>query len=327
MTRSPEAVIDKPTQADIATAFGLGEPTGAIFVARGAMGAVNRLSTNLSGAHRQWTVKRSFWNHFTEQDIKIEVDFTRRCETVGVLAPRSIGRVTGEGYVLLLDGAQFRVLEWVEGEVGRPEDPSTIPPIAEWMAHIHNLAVDPAGQSIDEWFVRVNYDWDELAGRLTQRAPDVADLLRTRRSEIRELTEFVNAVQGSGAVLCHTDMGASNLIWSGRGAQLIDWENSGPLVPHQELGCRLRSLGADGQSAYQVYRQAGGPAEITDVTHIASSVAVHLNYVGVQSELLLNDDHPEQHEFALEEVTGAAQSLTSLHSLDQWVKGLRSSRW
>ena len=328
MRLAPDATLDHSTRRFVAEAYGLGEPVDAIFVARGAKGAVNRMCTDLRGVHRHWTVKRSFWNHFTEHDIAIEVDFTKQCDAVGVHAPPSIPRVDDQGYVLIANdefdgGTQHRVLEWVEGEVGRPEDPCTIPPIAEWMARIHNLAVDPAGQSIDEWFVRVKYDWDDLTGRLAQRAPDVADLLRTRRSDIRELTEFVNSVQESGAVRCHTDIGASNLVWSDRGPQLIDWENAGPLVPHQELGCWVRSLGPDGYSAYRAYREAGGPAEITDVTHIASSVAVHLNYLSSQSERLLNDDHPEQHEFALEEVNGAAQSLTSLYSLDQWVKKLR----
>jgi hypothetical protein len=327
MVLLPEATLDPSTQTAIADAYGLGEPVDAIFVARGAMGAVNRMRTHLHGALRHWTVKRSYWNRYTEHEIATEVDFTSQCESVGVHAPRSIQRVDGGGYVLTVDdhpnaGTQYRVLEWVEGEVGRSDDPRTIPPIAEWMARIHNLAVDPAGQPIDEWFVRVTYDWDDLAGRLVRRAPDVADQLRTRRADIRELTDFVNATQESDAVWCHADIGASNLVWGHGGPLLIDWENAGPLVPHQELGLRVRSLGPSGKSAYHAYREAGGPGEITAVTHLASSVAVHLNYVGCQAELLLNDDYIEQHEFARAQVGGAAQSLPSLHSLEEWIEEL-----
>lgn len=329
MNLVPEATLDRSTQTAIADAYGLGEPVEAAFVARGAMGAVNRIGTSLRGVLHHWTVKRAYWNQYAEHSITAEVDFTRRCESVGVRAPRSIQRVDGGGYVLTLDdrrggGTQYRVLEWVEGEVGRSDDPRTIPPLADWMARIHNLAVDPAEQPIDEWFVRVKYDWDDLAGRLAGRAPNVADLLRTRRADIQELTDFVNATRHSGAVWCHCDMGASNLVWESRGSRLIDWENAGPLVSHQELGLRVRSLGSNGKAAYQAYRQADGPAAITDVTHLASSVAVHLNYVGVQAELLLDDDHPEQHDFARAQVSGAARSLTSLRSLDQWVKEFRA---
>lgn len=327
MGRSPDATLDLPTQTAIAGAYGLGEPVDAVFVARGAMGAVNRMDTNVHGVHRSWTVKRSYWNQYTEHDIAREVDFTRQCESVGVPAPRSIRRVDGEGYMLTVDdqpdgGTQYRVLEWVEGDVGRADDPRTIPPIAEWLARIHELSVDPAGQPIDEWYVRVTYDWDDLAGRLERRAPDVAELVRIRRADLRELADLVNTTQQSGAVWCHADIGASNLIWGDRGPRLIDWENSGPLVPLQELGSWLRSLGPLGKSAYLAYRQASGPAEITDVTHLATSVAVHLNYVGVQAELLLDDDHPEQHEFARAQVTGAAQSLPSLRGLEEWIEDM-----
>lgn len=328
MTATPEHQLPAWTLTAIADAYGLGEALDAIYVARGAMGAINRVGTVLHGVRRYWTVKRSYWNQFTEQQIAMEVAFTRQCESIGVPAPRSIQRVDGGGYVLTVDdrpngGTQFRVLEWVEGEVGRSDDPRTIPPIADWMARIHNLAVDSAGHSIDEWYLQVSYDWDDLAGRLARRAPDVAEHLRTHRADIRELTDLVNTTRESGAVWCHTDIGADNLVWGHRGPQLIDWDDAGPLIPHQELGCRVRSLGPLGRSAYRAYRQAGGPAEITDVTHLASSVAVHLNYLGCQAELLLDDDHIEHHDFARAQVASVAQSFPNLYILDQLVQELR----
>lgn len=327
MKTTSEDQLPAWTLIAIADAFGLGEALDAIYVARGAMGAINRMGTVLHGVRRYWTVKRSYWNQFTEHKIAMEVAFTRRCESVGVPAPRSIQRVDGGGYVLTVDDqlndrTQYRVLEWVEGEVGRSDDPRTIPPIADWMARIHNLAVDSSGHSIDQWYVQVTYDWDDLAGRLARRAPDVAEHLRTRRADIRELADLVNTTRELGAVWCHTDIGADNLVWGYRGPELIDWDDAGPLIPHQELGCRVRSLGPLGRSAYRAYRQAGGPAEITDVTHLASSVAVHLNYLGCQAELLLDDGNVEHHEFARAQIAGAAQSLPNLQVLDKLIKEL-----
>jgi hypothetical protein len=329
MTGISEHQLPARTLTAIADAYGLGEARGGIYVGCGAMGVIHRLDTVLHGARRYWTVKRSYWNQFTEHKITMEVDFTSQCESVGVPAPRSIQRVDGGGYVLTVDdrpngGTQYRVLEWIDGEVGRSDDPRTIPPIADWMARIHNLAVDSAGHSIDQWYVHVTYDWDDLAGRLARRAPDVAEHVRTHRADIRELTDLVNTTQESGAVWCHTDIGADNLVWGHRGPQLIDWDDAGPLIPHQELGCRVRSLGPLGSAAYRAYQQAGGPAEIADVTHLASSVAVQLNYLGCQAELLLDDDHVEHHDFARAQLAGAVQSLPNLHVLDQLVKKLRT---
>lgn len=329
MRLEPDATLDSTSLSAIVDAYGLGEPLDAVFVARGAMGAINRVGTLQDGAHRSWTVKRSFWNQYSEQAIAREAVFTRQCASVGVPAPRSIERVDGSGYVLTMDDLtggtiQYRVLEWVDGEIGRLDDPGTIPPLAEWMARIHTLAIDPAEQPIDPWFIHVGYDWDDLADQLEKRAPDVAEQLRMRRGDIQELTDLVNSTRETGAVWCHSDIAANNLVWANHGPQLIDWEDSGPLVPRQQLANWVRSLALLGKSAYHAYRQAGGPAEITEVAHIASSVAGHLNYVGSQAKLLLDATYVEHHEFAREQVTGATLSLPNLHALDQWIRDFKA---
>jgi hypothetical protein len=125
-------------------------------------------------------------------------------------------------------------------------------------------------------------------------------------------------------VWCHTDLGADNLIWGADGPQLIDWENAGPLVPHQELGSFVRSLGsrARAKSAYLAYRRAGGPAEIAEPSHLASSVAVHLNYLGAQCELLLDATHPEHRDFAVVQAGNAARDLPSLGALEGLIDDL-----
>jgi len=313
----------------VADAYCLGEPLESTFIARGAMGAVNRITTRVHGERVCWTVKRAYWNHFNEDDIRREVDFTSQCELVEVPRPRSIRQMADGSFVLTVDdqpdgGSQYRVLAWVVGGTGDRDDDRTIAPITEWMARIHNLAVDPKGRAIDGWFMRVKYDWDELAKRMEDPAPDIADAMHARRADLRTLTELVNSTREPGAVWCHTDLGADNLIWSHDGARLIDWENAGPLVPHQELGSFVRSLGsrARGKRAYLAYRRAGGPAEITEPSHLASSVAVHLNYLGCQSELLLDATHPEQHDFAREQAGKAAHELPSLRELEHLIDDL-----
>lgn len=329
MRLHPEATLSAVSLAAVADAYGLGDPLEATFIARGAMGAVNRMVTRLDGERVCWTVKRSYWNHFNEDAIRREVAFTSQCESVGVPAPPSVRRIDNGSFVLTVNdqpagGSQYRVLAWVAGEVGDQADDHTIAPITEWMARIHNLAVDANGKAADDWFIRVKYDWDELAKRLEVTAPDIANAMHAHRANLRALTELVNGTREPSAVWCHTDLGASNLIWSRTGPRLIDWENAGPLVPHQELGSFIRSLGtpARGRRAYLAYHRAGGLAEITEPGHLATSVAVHLNYLGVQSELLLDATHPEQQSFAREQARNAVHDLPSLGELERFIDEL-----
>jgi hypothetical protein len=329
MRLHPEATLSAASLAAVTDAYGLGEPLASSFVARGAMGAVNRITTRLHGDRACWTVKRAYWNQFDEDAIRSEVDFTSQCQAAGVPAPLSVRRIDNGTFVLTVGdqpdgGSQYRVLAWVAGETGSRDDDQTIAPITEWMARTHNLAVDPLGGAVEDWFTRVGFDWAELAKRLEKVAPAIADAMQAHRADLRALTALVNGTRETGAVWCHTDLGADNLIWSQDGPQLIDWENAGPLVPHQELGSFVRSLGsrARGHRAYLAYRRAGGPAEITEPSHLATSVAVHLNYLGTQSELLLDGSHPEQHDFARDQAGNAVHGLPSLGELEQLIDDL-----
>lgn len=327
MLFTPEDTLPPKSLAAVCAAYGLGSPLGTVFVARGSMGAVNRITTELDGDRRFWTVKRSYWNHYTDEAIRREVEFTEQCRSVGVRGPRSIRTVDGNRFVLTLDdqpgaGTQYRVMDWLDGTIGSGDDPDTTRSIAGWLAAIHTLAADTDGQPIDEWFIQVRFQWDDLAGRLMGPAPDLAELIRTRRRDLRELTELVNSTGHEGAIWCHTDVGPDNVIWLSDGPWLIDWENSGPLVPRQELGAVVRAHQEHAVRLYADYRRAGGPAEFTETSDLATSAAVHLNYLGVQSELLLDETHPEQHDFARAAATRAAHRVPTLTGLESWIADL-----
>lgn len=311
----------------IAEAYALGHPERGTFVARGAMGAVYRITCGTGRDARHWTVKRSFWNHYDDHAIAQEVALTTRCGEAGIRAPRSVQLADGRGYVLTLayplgPPAQVRVLEWFEGETGNPDDPQTIEPLAAWMATIHKLAIAPGDQDVDPWYAQVSHDWHELVDRLATPEPELAAMIRTRLHELDELTSLVNTTPQPKTVVTHRDIGAENLIWTAEGPALIDWENAGPLAPVQELAPRVRSLGDAGPAAYRAYRKHDGPATLTTIADLTCSVAIHLNFLGSQSQLLLDAEHPEQHTFARANATAGARDIPTISSLEESLRGL-----
>lgn len=329
MVLQPDAELSTAAVEALVAAYGLGRPIGSEFIARGAMGAVSRLRTRQAGGERRWTVKRSYWDHYTEEALSAEADFTDRCRDAGIAAPRSLRRLDNNGFVLIHDhlgrSTYYRVLEWVEGETATWENPHRLAHVMGWLATMHQVALDPGARPIDPWFTTVGYNWEDLAHRASSCAPDMPAQIRARMGDLTELTTLANAASEEGAIVCHTDIDPSNVIWAPHGPTLIDWENSGPLVPHQELACLVRAQGARALDAYRAYRHADGPAELSDPSHFATSIAIHLNYLGCQIDLMLDDDHPEQHAFARASAEASLRGLPDLASIEHLVNDLRAA--
>src|SRR5262249_56625616 len=77
---------------------------------------------------------------------------------------------------------------------------------------------------------------------------------------------------------CHRDLWADNVLPTpGGGVCVIDWENSGPADPSQELGCVLfefaRTDPGRARALTRAYRQAGGPATVNQRRHFSMLIA------------------------------------------------------
>jgi hypothetical protein len=81
---------------------------------------------------------------------------------------------------------------------------------------------------------------------------------------------------------------------------VIDWENSGPADPSQELGCVLFEFGrADPgriRALTEAYRQAGGPAVVNRRGHFSMLIAQlgHINEAAVTDWLTPNPRSPQR---------------------------------
>ena len=77
---------------------------------------------------------------------------------------------------------------------------------------------------------------------------------------------------------CHRDLWADNLLPTATGEVcVIDWENSGPADPSQELGCVLfefaRTDPGRARALTGAYRAAGGPAGVHRRGHFSMLIA------------------------------------------------------
>jgi aminoglycoside phosphotransferase (APT) family kinase protein len=246
--------------ADLARRFGLGRAARLSDgpVARGKQGLVWRLDT----AEGSWAVKEPL-HRSGEDEVRSATAFQEAACAAGVPAPQV--RRTTEGCVFAtLDGRQVRVYEWVD--LRAPDirlDPAQVGAV---VAAIHRVPATGPGP-LDPWYHEPvgAGRWDHLVGQLRAAGAPFAGRLAGLRDELVSLESWIEPPQMLRT--CHRDLWADNVLPTADGGVcVIDWENSGPADPSQELGCVLFEFGrADPgrvRALTAAYRNAGGPAAV-----------------------------------------------------------------
>ena len=192
-----------------------------------------------------------------------------------------------DGAVLVeVGGSPVRVYEWVDVLAkDRRLDPAEVGGL---VARIHAVVV-AAAEPMDPWYVDPvgAARWQEVVEQLHRGgAPFAGDLERLLPDlvEVEELLRPVPATQW-----CHLDLWADNILRAERGGRadsrpgaapglvVLDWENSGPGAPGQELGLLLFDVGLgepDRMAAlYTAYVDAGGPGRVTAPADLSVVVA------------------------------------------------------
>jgi len=258
---------------DLARRFGLGGAARLSDgpVARGKQGVVWRLET----AAGSWAVKVPF-HACGEDEVRLATGFQEAAHTAGVPTPQV--RRTSEGRVLAtLEGKQVRVYEWVDLLSPDPcLDPALVGAV---VAAIHRVPVtDTEFGPLDPW----NHEpvgagrWDELVEQLVQAGAPFASRLAGLRDELVALESWIEPPQMLRT--CHRDLWADNVLPTPDGGVcIIDWENSGPADPSQELGYVLfefaRSDSGRARTLSNAYREAGGPARVNRRGHFSMLIA------------------------------------------------------
>jgi aminoglycoside phosphotransferase (APT) family kinase protein len=284
--------------AELAARFGLGTRARLSDgpVARGKEGQVWRLDA----AGGSWAVKVPFFKS-SENETRPSADFQEAAHAAGVPTPQI--RRTTDGHVFAtVGGNQVRLYEWVDlraRDAGL--DPACVGAI---VATIHRVppsasVADPG--PLDPWYHEpVGADrWDDLVEQLSEAGAPFARRLADLRDELVALESWIESPETVQD--CHRDLWADNVLPTANGGVcVIDWENSGPADPSQELGCVLfefaRSDVGRVRALARAYRDAGGPAAVTRRGHFSMLIAQlgHIAEAAASDWLTPNPRSPER---------------------------------
>jgi thiamine kinase-like enzyme len=167
------------------------------------------------------------------------------------------------------------VYEWVD--LGEPDirlDPSLVGSVVAAMHRASGQDLEPA----DPWYTEpLGADrWDVLVHELQAAGAPFAGRLADLRDELVALETWIEPP--SMLLTCHRDLWADNVLPTADGGVcVIDWENSGPADPSQELACVLfefaRSDPGRARALTTAYRDACGPASVDRRGHFSMLIA------------------------------------------------------
>ncbi|MER7455952.1 phosphotransferase [Micromonospora sp. NPDC126480] len=261
-------------------------------VARGRQGVVWRLDT----ADGRWAVKVPV-RQSGEDEVRVAAAFQEAAHAAGVPTPQV--RRTSEGSVFAtVAGRQVRVYEWVDVEAPDPcLDPALVGAV---VAAIHRVPFAEPGR-VDPWYHEpIGADrWDELVRLLAAAGAPFAGRLADLRDELVALESWIEPPRMLRT--CHRDLWADNVVPTAAGGVcVIDWDDSGPGDPSQELGCVLfefaRSDPGRARALIDAYRGAAGPATVHRRGHFSMLIAQlgHITELAATDWLKANARCPER---------------------------------
>jgi Ser/Thr protein kinase RdoA (MazF antagonist) len=236
---------------------------------RGELGQVWRVRTS-SGT---WAVKENF-DPVPEDEVRPAAEFQEAAVSVGVPAPPVVR--TTDGTVLAdVGGRVMGVFGWVDlagADVGI--DPAAV---GELVASIHRMGYAADGPA-SAWYTQPvgEQGWDVVLREVARSGYQRGGELLALRGELCALEALIEAPATLQRL--HLDLWADNVRATPAGGLcVIDWDNSGPGDPRQELGVVLFEYCAGSPERARrlaaAYAAAGGTATVTRPEDFSMCVA------------------------------------------------------
>jgi aminoglycoside phosphotransferase (APT) family kinase protein len=225
--------------------------------------------------------------------VLLDAAYQDAVHAAGVPMPEVVRDPQGEVLRELEDGTVVRVYTWVEvGERDRSLDPVLV---GRTVAAIHLVDVPDDGPQ-HPWHTEPvgGPQWRELADRSLAAGAPFGPALAALVPELTALEELL--VPAGPLRRCHCDLWADNVLPSGPGLVVLDWENSGPADPVGELPMVMLDFGRHDphrmRQLYAAYVAAGGPARITGAGDCSMLIATLGHIVEIGVTLWLNGTDP-----------------------------------
>jgi aminoglycoside phosphotransferase (APT) family kinase protein len=263
----------------VLAAFGLGGPATSMTEVGGAWS--NRVF-RLEAGGDVFAVKemRNPWRipHW-EEWLAHAWSFELMAIEAGVPAPQPVANpATGGCLARLQRGGdellQVRLHRWANGKpLGTGVvDRQTARWVGEVLARMHGLGIRPPDRSLFPFPNTDNADrWPELTEAAHRSGADWAALMTAAAPSVSIIAELVRSGghRPDEEVMSHGDVDQKNIVATGQGPVLCDWDVAHPVVPRRELADVALSMGCwtnvdVAREVVRAYRVRGG-----DDTHIA----------------------------------------------------------
>ncbi|GAA2633255.1 hypothetical protein GCM10010399_77090 [Dactylosporangium fulvum] len=271
--------MDAPPAELITEAFGLARPVGGLVPFAFGTSQTWSLDTR-DGRVLVKQVDARDWR----DDFALAMDFERRVLEAGISMARPLAPAVGFA-VEAADGGLLRAYEWVDGRALADTDE-----VADWLggtlARLHGI--ERTGRAGPEWY-RLNDEqqWHAWLVEGERQRRLWAPVLRRHLPDVLAAAAWVERGFDGAAdhVMTHRDVEPWNVLMTGAGPVLVDWDGAGPdsarlEVVHAAIVFAQRGRpGPDGAAVrrtVRAYAEHGGTAPPADPDVLVRRVGLRL---------------------------------------------------